>query len=142
MMNLRFTAIAFMASIAFASYAGAAVPAGYKGQPYKGTPWPIPGRIDLVNYDTGGLNVGFNTVHHGDVACPGTDYRNDVPVPTLCKTSTTTGQFNDKPDQYTAGPLMGTCSQARRPQTITSARSDPEIGSMSPSTSRPPARTS
>jgi len=100
-------AMAFMASVSFLSLADAAVPAGYMGQPYKGTPWPIPGRIDFVNYDTGGLNVGFNTVHHGDVACPGTDYRNDLPVPTLCKTSPTTGQFNDKPDEYTAGPLMG-----------------------------------
>jgi hypothetical protein len=99
--------IAILGSFAVASVAGAAVPAGYKGQPYKGTPWPIPGRIDFVNYDTGGLNVGFNTVHHGDVACPGTDYRNDLPVPTLCKTSPMTGQFNDKPDQFTAGPLTG-----------------------------------
>jgi beta-glucosidase len=100
-------AIVIAVPIALAGFAGAAVPAGYMGQPYKGTPWPIPGRIDFVNYDTGGLGVGFNTVHHGDVACPGFDYRNDLPVPTLCKTSQTTGQFNDKPDEYTAGPLTG-----------------------------------
>jgi hypothetical protein len=93
--------------ITSAASAHADVPATYKGTPFKGTPWPIPGRIDLVNYDVGGLGVGFNTVHHGDVACPGTDYRNDTPVPTLCKTSTMTGQFNDKPDEFTDGPMKG-----------------------------------
>jgi hypothetical protein len=94
-------------SSTLAATARADVPAGYKGTPFKGTPWPIPGRINMVDYDVGGLGVGFNTVHHGDVACPGFDYRNDTPVPTLCKTSTMTGQFNDKPDQFTDGPMKG-----------------------------------
>jgi hypothetical protein len=102
---LALAGVVFSGTLAGAARAD--VPAGYKGTPFKGTPWPIPGRIDLVNYDVGGLGVGFNTVHHGDVACPGFDYRTDTPVPTLCKTSTTTGQFNDKPDEFTDGPMKG-----------------------------------
>src|SRR5258708_3179760 len=82
--------------------ASADIPAGYTGTPFKGTPWPIPGRIDLVNYDMGGLNVGFNTVLHGDVGCAGFDYRMDLPVATLCKTSVMEG------DHFSAGPLLGT----------------------------------
>src|ERR1700693_5654119 len=77
--------------------------AGDAGTPFSGSttdagrgpagPYPIPGRINLVDYDMGGLNVGFFTTHNSSgnpqfpVGCAGGDYRSDLPVPTLCKTS-------------------------------------------------------
>jgi hypothetical protein len=97
-----------VATVTSARNARADVPADYTGTPFKGSPKPIPGRINIVDYDMGGANVGFNTVHqNGDVACAGFDYRTDKPVPTLCKTSTMTGPYNDKPDEYTDGPMKG-----------------------------------
>ena len=47
---------AFFISVSFAE-----IPAGYAGTPYPTGhgPWEIPGRIDFLNYDQGGLNVTF-----------------------------------------------------------------------------------
>jgi hypothetical protein len=109
-MRLRHQALALvvaapLACLFFSTRSHADIPPGYKGTPFKGVPAPIPGRINLVDYDTGGVNVGFNTTHRSDAApvgCAGSDYRTDLPVPTLCKTS----QMDN--DHYTAGPLMGT----------------------------------
>ncbi len=109
-MRLRHQALALvvaapLACLFFSARSHADIPPGYKGTPFKGAPAPIPGRINLVDYDMGGVNVGFNTTHRSDAApvgCAGSDYRTDLPVPTLCKTS----QMDN--DRYTAGPLMGT----------------------------------
>jgi MYXO-CTERM domain-containing protein len=104
----------FIGSIAFVVVAGlglsarAAVPAGYTGTPFKGTAKPIPGRIELIDYDLGGAGVGFQTVHQGDVTLSGPEYRADRPAPTLCRTFTIVNSFNDKPDTYVGGPLNGT----------------------------------
>jgi hypothetical protein len=43
--------------IFFSSYSE--VPSDYKGKPYGGNPWPIPGKISFANYDLGGPNVAF-----------------------------------------------------------------------------------
>jgi hypothetical protein len=60
-------------------------PADYKGTPFKGVVQEIPGRVELVNYDEGGLNVGFNSQHHeGDSS--GKDYRPGV-KPQICVTN-------------------------------------------------------
>jgi MYXO-CTERM domain-containing protein len=102
-------AVAFFVVASAVSSAGADVPAGYTGTPFNGTPKQIPGRINLVDYDTGGMGVGFQTVHfNGDVKMSGPEYRTDRPAPTLCRTYTVVNEFNTKPDTYTAGPLNGT----------------------------------
>jgi MYXO-CTERM domain-containing protein len=102
-------AVAFFVVVGASWSASADVPAGYAGLPFKGTPKQIPGRISLVDYDTGGMGVGFQTVHfNGDVTMSGPEYRADRPAPTLCRTYTVVNSFNDKPDTYTAGPLTGT----------------------------------
>ena len=86
----------------------AAVPADYKGKPFdpalaggvgvipatvKAGPYPLPGRLDFVNYDLGGEMVSF---HAGDHITnkEGGGYRTDMPVATFSKTSPT------KPDVY------------------------------------------
>src|SRR5262245_29773397 len=85
----------------FGARARADIPAGYVGKPHKGTPWPIPGRINMVDYDEGGKGVGFDVDHAGDSPCNGFDYRMDKPTVTLCKTGP------DRNDLWTAGPMMG-----------------------------------
>jgi MYXO-CTERM domain-containing protein len=88
--------------------ARAAIPADYQGKPFdpalaggagiipatvKAGPYPIPGRLDFVNYDLGGEMVSF---HAGDHLTnkEGGGYRTDMPVATFSKTSPT------KPDVY------------------------------------------
>jgi len=88
--------------------ARAAVPADYQGKPFdpalaggvgiippsvKAGPYPLPGRLDFVNYDLGGEMVSF---HAGDHLTnkEGGGYRTDMPVATFSKTSPT------KPDVY------------------------------------------
>jgi hypothetical protein len=80
----------FLTAFALGAPAHADVPAGYAGTPYKGTPWPLPGRIDFENFDVGGYNVGFKTEHHtqgAPINCSGSDYRTDADQPTMCKTN-------------------------------------------------------
>ncbi len=50
-----------LAALAAAIPTLADIPVGYKGTPYLGTPWPIPGRIDFENYDLGGLNIAWKS---------------------------------------------------------------------------------
>jgi hypothetical protein len=52
---------AFLITIIAVSVSNAAIPAGYAGTPYPTGhgPWEIPGRLDFLNYDQGGLNVTF-----------------------------------------------------------------------------------
>ena len=85
--------------------AHADIPAGYTGTPYKGTAWPLPGRIDFENFDLGGYNVGFKTEHHSKgapIGCSGSDYRTDDDQPTMCKTNQ--GTEVDKLDSGTLYP--------------------------------------
>jgi hypothetical protein len=81
----------------------AAIPAGYKGTPFDpkvaggkaipptvpAGPYPLPGRLDFVNYDMGGINIGYFTEDH--IGCAGDGYRSDGVTPTLCKTNAMEG---------------------------------------------------
>jgi arabinoxylan arabinofuranohydrolase len=65
-------------------------PADYKGTPFKGVAQEIPGRVELENFDEGGLNVGFATQHHeGDSS--GKDYRTGD-KPQICVTNAAPGE--------------------------------------------------
>jgi hypothetical protein len=72
----------------------AAVPTGYKGTPYLGTPQAIPGRVELANMDTGGQGVAWAADHNrmnsaGYEPISGNDYRpDDKNLPNICKTNT------------------------------------------------------
>jgi hypothetical protein len=71
---------------AVASVARADIPAGYKGTPFRGTPWPIPGRLEFENVDLGGINVAWKEDDHGNTAS-GKDYRpgdTDLPQISAC----------------------------------------------------------
>jgi len=84
-----------LAAIACASSAKAAIPSGYTGTPYQGTPQVIPGRVELANLDEGGLNVAFyadhrreNAVQEGYAPISGDDYRpGNLMLPNICKTN-------------------------------------------------------
>jgi hypothetical protein len=84
--------------------ARADVPATYKGKPFdpavaggvgkipptvKAGPYPIPGRLDFINYDLGGDGVGYHAGDH--ITNNGSEsvklalgYRTDAPTATLC----------------------------------------------------------
>jgi hypothetical protein len=49
-----------------------ATPSGPVEAPYGGTPWPIPGTVELENFDTGGEEVGY---HDTDPTNDGGQYR-------------------------------------------------------------------
>ncbi len=89
------------AGLLWSASARADIPAGYKGTPFdpmkvggvgvipatvKAGPFPIPGRLDFINYDLGGEKVGF---HAGDHITnkEGAGYRTDMPVATFSKTN-------------------------------------------------------
>ncbi len=111
-------AIVLASPLLIAASARADSPAGYMGKPFdpavaggvgkipptvKAGPYPIPGRIDVVNYDLGGVNVGYNSGLH-ETNHAGNGYRTDTPAPTLCLTSQ-----GDKDDWYdTSSSLDGT----------------------------------
>jgi hypothetical protein len=77
--------VALLLGLTLASVSFAAVPADYKGTPYKGVAQEIPGRVELENFDEGGFNVAFNTQHHeGDSS--GKDYRTGD-KPQICVTN-------------------------------------------------------
>ena len=90
----------------FAAPAQAAVPAGYLGTPFNGTPWPIPGRIEFENYDDGGQDVSWRVDDHtgnfGQGGCAANDSRMGI-HPQLCKTNTSPNEV----DTFTMGPLLG-----------------------------------
>src|SRR5262245_2942491 len=77
--SMRRGALAVLLSVGvvagYGARARADIPAGYLGKPHKGTPLPIPGRINPVDYDEGGKGVGFDVDHAGDSPCNGFDYR-------------------------------------------------------------------
>jgi hypothetical protein len=90
------TAIAFLVG---GGAARADIPAGYTGKPFdpavnggpkcpakaKAGPYPIPGRLDFVNYDVGGDGTTF---HAGDkLIKPGDGYRTDRPTASLSLTT-------------------------------------------------------
>jgi hypothetical protein len=84
--GLRLAALCGLALSATANVARAAVPADYKGTPYKGTPSAIPGRIELENLDLGGVNVAWKVDDSGNTAS-GKDYRpgdHDLPQISAC----------------------------------------------------------
>jgi MYXO-CTERM domain-containing protein len=76
--------------------ARAAVPTGYKGTPYMGTPQSIPGRVELANLDVGGEGVSYhadhrriNAVAEGYSPLSGDDYRpTELDLPDICRTNT------------------------------------------------------
>jgi hypothetical protein len=82
-------------ALGWASEAHAAIPAGYTGTPYKGTPQTIPGRVELADLDEGGLNVAFFADHRRENAeaegyspISGDDYRpGNLNLPNICKTN-------------------------------------------------------
>jgi len=86
--------------------AHAAVPPGYTGMPFGGTPRPLPGRIDFEDFDEGGETISWDVDDHtgnfGEGGCPGNVYREGI-HPQLCQTNTNPGEV----DLYTAGPMMG-----------------------------------
>jgi arabinoxylan arabinofuranohydrolase len=65
-------------------------PEKYKGTPYKGVPQEIPGRVELENFDEGGINVGFKADNH-DQGCSGEKYR-PSPRPNICVTNAAPGE--------------------------------------------------
>jgi MYXO-CTERM domain-containing protein len=89
--------------------ARADIPVGYKGMPYKGTPTPIPGRVNLADYDLGGTNVSYMT-NHTAPATSAPNYRTDTADHALIYITSEVGGLpnNPVPDKYTAGPMMGT----------------------------------
>jgi hypothetical protein len=43
----------------------AAIPAGYKGKPWKDTPQTVPGKVMMANFDVGGEGVGYHDLTKG-----------------------------------------------------------------------------
>lgn len=102
--KLAFAFGLFVAS--HATHVRAAVPAGYAGTPFKGTPTSLPGRVDFENYDEGGQNVAWSVDDHtgnfGEGGCAANNYRTALPHPQLCLTNN-----GNEVDTYTMGPLLG-----------------------------------
>ncbi len=107
---LRHALVPFVLGALLFFTAGAAradVPATYKGKPFDPAvaggagkipptvvagPYPIPGRIDIINYDLGGDGVGYHAGDH--ITNNGSEsvklalgYRTDAPTATLCLTN-------------------------------------------------------
>ena len=124
--------------------ARADIPAGYKGKPFdpavaggkgvippgvKAGPYAVPGRVDLINYDLGGVGVAYDCIHHEVKG--GAGYRVDVPTASLSLTAAS------KMDVwYKAGAPRSRArpTPARPRRTSTSGRSTPRTGSTTPST--------
>ncbi len=69
--SLRFAAAVLLAALPVGILAGllaAAVPADYKGKPWKGKMQTIPGRLTFAFYDEGGEGVAY---HDADKVEPG-----------------------------------------------------------------------
>jgi MYXO-CTERM domain-containing protein len=89
------TTSALILSFAWSMGALAAVPAGYKGTPYMGTPQAIPGRVELANLDVGGEGVSYHADHRranakaeGYSPLSGDDYRpTELDLPDICSTN-------------------------------------------------------
>lgn len=91
----------------FGVRAHAAIPAGYTGTPFGGTPRAIPGRIDFEDFDEGGENVAWDVDDHtgnfGEGGCAANGYREGI-HPQLCQTNTNPNEL----DIFSSGPMMGT----------------------------------
>jgi hypothetical protein len=93
--SLAHLAVLPLAALSWAPSALAAVPAGYTGTPYQGTPQVIPGRVELADLDEGGLDVAFfadhrreNAVAEGYSPISGDDHRaGNLDLPNICKTN-------------------------------------------------------
>jgi hypothetical protein len=112
--DLARLALASLVLAVSAPAARADVPAGYKGKPFdpataggkgvipatvKAGPYAVPGRIDLINYDLGGVGVAYDCAHHEVKG--GFGYRTDTPTATLSLTAPS------KPDLwYQAGAAL------------------------------------
>jgi hypothetical protein len=87
----------------FATPSRAAVPAGYVGTPYMGTPQAIPGRVELANLDVGGEGKTYHADHRrvnakaeGYSPLSGDDYRpTELDLPDICRTN-----MNPPPDTW------------------------------------------
>jgi MYXO-CTERM domain-containing protein len=101
-------AVASLLTVGAITPARADIPVGYKGMPYKGTPTPIPGRVNLADYDLGGNNVSYMT-NHTAPATSAPNYRTDTADHALIYITSEVGGIpnNPVPDKYTAGPMMG-----------------------------------
>jgi hypothetical protein len=92
--------LAGILSVLAAAPARADIPPGYKGKPFdpavaggkgiipatvKAGPYAIPGRLDLINYDLGGVGVAYDCIHHEVKG--GDGYRTDVPTASLSLTA-------------------------------------------------------
>jgi MYXO-CTERM domain-containing protein len=92
-------------SLLVGSSARADIPAGYAGKPFdpaiaggagiipttvKAGPYVLPGRLDFVNYDMGGVGVAFQAGDK-DLMKAGYGYRSDHPAATISKTSVAEG---------------------------------------------------
>jgi hypothetical protein len=64
---MRYLSIALLAAFVMIHSGGIA-----QQQPYGGTPWPVPGKIEAEDYDTGGEGVAY---HDTDVSNSGGQYR-------------------------------------------------------------------
>jgi MYXO-CTERM domain-containing protein len=84
-----------LVALAWSAGALAAVPTGYKGTPYMGTPQAIPGRVELANLDVGGEGVTYHADHRranakaeGYSPLSGDDYRpTELDLPDICSTN-------------------------------------------------------
>ncbi|HWZ91087.1 MAG TPA: hypothetical protein VNW92_19635 [Polyangiaceae bacterium] len=104
MKKIGFGVLFFVATVA--TGARAAVPAGYTGTPFRGTPWPIPGRIEFENFDDGAEGITWrvddSTANFGQNGCAGNAYRTGV-HPQICQTNTSPGEN----DLFSQGPMQG-----------------------------------
>lgn len=86
--------------------ARAAVPSGYTGTPFQGTPAALPGRIEFENFDEGGKNISWrvddSTANFGQDGCAGNAYRTGE-HPQICQTNTSAGEN----DVFSLGPMQG-----------------------------------
>lgn len=84
-----------------AAPSAAAVPASYKGTPFKGVAQAVPGRIEFENVDLGGFGVAYDVDHHENTAS-GADYRPGEDIPQISRTNT--GEFKDNRPDMTLYP--------------------------------------
>jgi len=119
---LRSTLVVLSATTLFAAASARAdVPAGYAGKPFdpavaggvghipasvQAGPYPIPGRLDFINYDLGGEMVAYHAGDH--ITNNGSEsvklalgYRTDAPTATLCLTNQ-----QEKDDWYDTGTAL------------------------------------
>ena len=130
------TALAVLATGALAVAVIAAVPADYKGKPWKDTPQVIPGKVWAAYYDVGGDGVAYHdkdTKNHGSGELNrGPEEKNNFRKDEGISISYTKAAFDKWKDTARSSTSTSTTSAGpRRASRLTT-----------PSTSRRPARTS